>query len=237
MPTVAERACQEVVDEKMTDPEWVRLLSLTAAQLNQGKEYPQLYIEALFQKWRGSYTIYDALPFLEAHALIRSGRVQVFQIPVGVTPCRDRFVEQMDGLLGKLEYPFQARFWGGTQDEDGWVSVERPVNGLAFSECGELGFCIIPPRQYPLEVGYMNAYKLLIYLNGMGYLARWPYGHDRITIFTRYCVGSGETEFEALRTDVWGDFYTLPNPYADWWWKDGPPPAWPPEGTQLKLAF
>ena len=220
----------------MKDESWQQILASTAASLNRHDEYPVRYVDALFQKWRCAIDIYDACPFLMAHASIRTGAVAVFQIPIGKEPCADSLADEMNELLADLPGPFSATFWGGNHDEDGKVEVTRPITGLICSPGqGIVGLCIVPPLVYPLEIGYMNAYKLPRYFQpGMTRLARWPYGQDRITVYTEYWVLPGQRRFDQLQGDLWGDAHSLPNPWSDWWSSD-PHPGWPPWNRALAV--
>jgi hypothetical protein len=231
VPTVWERENRIQVNEKMKDEQWLLLLTKTALQLNNG-EYPQPYLDALFQKWRGAYTIYDALPFLMAHSKIRNGEVAIYQVPIGSTPKRDSDIEGNTEILKTLPFPFEGRFWGGNQDEDGFIITSSPVNATVLdNETKEQLWCIVPPGRTPLEVGYMNAYKLPLYFVAQNGLARWPYYQDRITVFTSSGIGTQSPDFDRLYQECWGDFDSLPNPYMDWWRKetDPPPPLFNPK--------
>jgi len=224
--TTAKQLMIKCVREKMRDPEWAKVLYDYATRLNTG-EYPERYVDALFQKhWaEGAYTLEDAYAFAQMHTMIRTGVVAIFQIPIGGEPEGDRLDTIMNARLAELPYPFHGKFWGGTQGADGTIWWERPINVIKHREDGSgCGFVIAEGQDksphMPLEVGTTASEKS--YLSFQGFdgprgLARWPYGQDRITVFTRHWVGLGEPRFEELKEDVWGSFESLPNPWDDWW--------------------
>jgi len=221
--TIAKQLAVKHVRELMANPEWAKVLYDYVTQLNAG-EYPTRYVDALFQNhWSGGgYSLEDAYAFSQMHTQIRVGIIAVFQVPIGSEPVGDRQHDKMNSLLSALPYPFHGKFWGGTQGSDGIIGWERPVNAIKHREDGSgCGYVIAPPSTHvPIEVGTTTSEKS--YLSFQGFdgpraLARWPYGQDRITVFTAHWRGLDEPEFAKLRENVWGSFESLPNPWDDWW--------------------
>ncbi len=100
----------------------------------------------------------------------------------------------MNQRLRRIVAPFQAEFWGGTQDEDGVVRATEQIT-LAADD-GVLVF--EPNATFPLEVGTTSGAKTLVQLRMFGRLARWPYGCDAIYLL-------------ALKSD---DRFGEPTPYV-----------------------
>ena len=210
--------------ELLQDPEWAKTICLYHRQLNNG-EYPPSYVDIIFEKFRYPPDIYDAMSFAQVHTVIQTGGVAIFQIPIGVTPCADERIEEMNRLLDGLSYPFSAEFWGGTADCDGELVWERPINALLQHD-GGVGFVIVPPGQARLEVGYNSAHKMCFVVNQKIPVARWPYGQSNITVLVpawEYRC-KDDSDFSALQENVWGDFATLPNPYEESWNRWGKEP-------------
>lgn len=228
-----EETCEKVVIKKIEeDPEWISILAKTIKDLNN-KEYPQKYIDVLDQKsWHRKFDMFEAYCFASIHVAINVGLLAVFQVPIGHVPVGDSQEKEMNRILKKLPFPFEAVFEGGTQDEDGYLFIDAPINALRANGKEEVSFVIVPPTLYddgtrsaiPLEVGTTSIQKTYQYLcyswNGKSRsdgLARWPYGHDRITVFSPFFFGPGDSRFSNLLEKVHGDFNIFPNPYNDEW--------------------
>lgn len=237
-----EQASQEVVAEKMEDPVWAKVLTETVGKFNS-HFWPQDYIDIIFQKGWGRPDIYDAYHFACIHAAIMDGRIAVFQIPVDCVPFGDKEIDENgifknDLVLQELKEPFGGKFWGGNYDNDGYIGWTKPINALlCIREMA--GFVIVPPfgekndsGQFvkccpcPLEVGTTNAgtthFHLRYVFAGTGEwaVARWPYGQNRITILVSatLCYSANSEGFQDMRSKVYGDFHTLPNPWDNWSW-------------------
>jgi len=215
-----ERVINEATTEKMKNTKWAQTICAYLTRLNE-YEYPPSYIDVIFQKWggQGPPNIYDAYCFAQIHYMIRTGELGVFQVPVGAIPVRDSRVKRQNTLLAKLPYPFKAEFWGGTQDEDGYLEWKKPVNCIINDGQDSLGFVIARPQAVELEVGYQPAYKTFFQLHPTHQgLARWPYGHENITVLLhrRNASALDAEDFSELRKEVVGDFNYLPNPYEEW---------------------
>lgn len=223
--TIYDQAAFRVTTEEMRNPEQASVIAMYFRQLHDG-EYPPSYRDVIFQKFgRFPIDIFDARSFAGVHASIRTGRVAIFQIPVGIEPCADKRIEEMNKRLSGIPEPFNAEFWGGTADYDGTLKWDRPVNALLNNGQDELGYVIMRPSHVGLEVGYVSSHKMHVFLNLSNGIARWPYGQKYITVLMRLgIVTASDFEFENLRKNVWGgDYYLARNPYeADWnHWKDG----------------
>ena len=211
--------CEFHVSKLMTNADWVTVLSQATAQLNSGTEYPRGYIDCIVQKWArfNTFDIYDTHDFLQVHTMIRTGEIALFQVPIGVYPVSDKETDRMNSLLSLLRYPFSAKFEGGTQGSDGYFKFDAPINCILTHENGtQRGFVIAPAQEIPLEVGYQSAHKTLFSCKAETGVARWPYGHDCITVFVKIFRGADDIGFDELKNSVYGDFDTLPNPWVTW---------------------
>lgn len=225
--TMIRQINEEVVNERMKDPLWRDVIVEAMMNLNEGK-YPTRYVDVIGQKWRNSssYDLYDTLPFLAVHTAIRTGLIAIFQVPVHETPYRDKMATANNATLSKITGPFKAKFWGGTQGEDGYIEWSKPVNAI-LDTGAECGYVIALPKIYfPLEVGTTSFVKTKFQLTYAFMdsgpccgLARWPYGQNRITVLvpSKLTHGVGDDNFPELRKQVYGDFGTLPNPWNDEW--------------------
>jgi hypothetical protein len=227
--TIWEQAARITVDKKMQEDAWVYILPKVAAGLNRGC-YPQDYLDVLCQKparFR-TYDIYDAFNILCLDYAILNGRVAIFQINIGCVPVADKLIDRQNELLSCLRYPFSATFWGGSQDEDGSLYLEQPVN--AFCVCPKTkqrGLVLIAAHGskghgIPLEVGTNSAEKMYMYLltgaRTPG-VARWPYWQDRITVLSYSFHSLGSDYFaEHVKNVHDPDFSELLVPWDDGTW-------------------
>jgi len=195
--------------------------------------YPPGYVDCIVQKFRDAVPDFvDAFNFMHLHAAIRLGRIAVGAIEVGDTPYSDKNTEGNQQLLDRLPFPFKAKFWGGTQGEDGYVEWALPFRGVLNQIVDGnpyRGVVIIRPHQWcPLEVGTQSASKTLFQLHqaistnlrsaGPMYhcLARWPYGSKHIFIFTTGFSVKSDPDFDKLRRKLKGPISSLLDPYKIW---------------------
>lgn len=102
------------------------------------------------------------------------------RILIGCEPFADAEVEKNQQALQQIEEPVSATFWGGTQNEDGVLTICREISAEFI---GLNAPSPIPIQgSYPLEVGYTNPQKTLHYLRTGPGLARWPYGSQDIYV-------------------------------------------------------
>ena len=150
------------------------------------------------------------------------------QIYVGRTPERDHNVEANDQALKNLPHPFEGEFWGGTQGHDGLIRWKTPIHCVVdHGPTKTRAFGIVGENARigaELEVGYVPAYKTLLGISfanvgvGCAHYARWPYGHDRITIFHSLYHNGIEDDFETLCERAFDTTETCLNPWA--WWEN-----------------
>lgn len=168
------------------DPKAARVIVEITRNLRNGF-YEQDYVDAIFQKSRGMYDVYDALNFGQIHAELMSGRILIVTIEVGCCPYKDHEVEKNQMALMGVEKsgPFSATFKGGLGDSDGHLSWTEPIYMERLSDHKEL---LIKPFQAPLEVGTTTIETTFNHLYYELWLARWPYRSTYITLFANIAV-------------------------------------------------
>ena len=114
----------------------------------------------------------------------RFAEVVMARVKIGVEPCEDREIAEMNRLLSEnLWHPFSAKFWGGTQGQDGTFCIAQPILFDAYDHENQRRRIESVSDEFPLEVGYISAMKVLYYLSMKGRLARWPSNDDTIYLF------------------------------------------------------
>ena len=134
------------------------------------------------QKARGLFDVYEGFAFLLVHSLMRSGVFLWADIPAKDEPSRDSSRTRNNAILRTLPRPFCAAFRGGYGDSDGFLEWSAPVD-VRVPDADNFGWCRIPARRLPLEVGYTTASRTLMHLIEDRGLARWPYGCRVIRVF------------------------------------------------------
>jgi len=202
-----------------TDPRTGAIVGECLSLLVRG-EYHQCYVDVMFQKdfRQGGINIYDAYGFSSIHAQMRLGKIAAFQIPVCDLAAYDKNTDGNNARLKSMPAPFCGEFFGGTQDEDGYIKWSEPVNAL-IQDGTEALFCIARPSRVPLEVGTTDVAKTMFYIDGGGGVARYPYGQKYITVLlpSWSILRTCDAEFEELRKAVYGgDYFVYQNPYDIW---------------------
>ena len=86
---------------------------------------------------------------------------------------RERLVQGLGGRLHCVD------IWGGTEDEDGSITLSGFIRFDAFD--GSASF-VIAVDEAPLEIGVTKARTTLRHLEHQWQLARWPYGSEWLTV-------------------------------------------------------
>lgn len=171
----------QMVEELLyNDPKATQILVEITKNLRDGS-YGQDYVDAIFQKYRSTYDVYDALKFGQIHQDIMSGRILTVTIELGSCPHKDYEAEKNQMALMGVEKsgPFSATFTGGLGDNDGFLSWSEPIYMVRLSDNKEI---LIKPGRAPLEVGYTNVETTFNHLQSELWLARWPYHSENITL-------------------------------------------------------
>jgi hypothetical protein len=191
--TIIEQANKKYCNEQMKNDDFMLTMSKTVRNLSCNL-FDQWYVDMIFQKWErfGSIDIYDAYPFACMHTLLNTGIIFLARIGIGVSPSADKCIEQNQKKLDTLWHPFSGEFWGGTQDEDGYIEVKENISFTSVSIDLETGEKFEKhdffTGKFPLEVGYISAAKTKMYFpvrGGCNRLARWAYGSDDIILMAK----------------------------------------------------
>lgn len=184
MTTVVEMGVKKVVDDFLRDEKFRATLYDYLEKMKAG--FFGWHQEVFIQKWDGDkLDIYDAYSFACLHTMFGNGKIAVARVFLGLCPGKDREVSENNDKLKKLGEPFSGEFWGGTQDEDGVISVGCDIPFLVQNFSGQLSQKLFS-GVFPLEVGYVSAGKIFMYLNSSRVCcARWPYGSEDVWLLHR----------------------------------------------------
>ncbi len=189
MTTVHERGLKEASDSCMeNDPTgWAKAVSAYSKNLKTS-HYTRKYLDVLFQyDWHTSELASEnVFGFALTHASIFNGGIAAVEIDVGSGPLKDSDVDGNNTLLKEIAKPFLATFVGGLGDSDGRLSWAVPIEldvTVGNDDMTQTRTSMkIPPGSAPLEVGYTKISRTMLHLSQERFLARWPYGHDRIAL-------------------------------------------------------
>jgi hypothetical protein len=185
MPYSVGYKMMQHVNKKMAQSEhWEPVLRQYATRIKSGF-WSEDYVNSCFQLGRGNVDVYAAYCFAHFHSWASIGKVLMAAIELDSEPERDSDVDGNHQALQSLPRPFQAAFWGGHDDCDGYVKWSEPIEFGQFDCTGREIVVEIPPRSVPLEVGYTRPDRSICHLLGEKGLARWAYGSKRIYLFVR----------------------------------------------------
>jgi len=201
MQTVWESAITSAVNRNLSNPKFSAAIAGYLGQLNGGL-YPAPYRDALGQKMRPVFDVYDAAAFANMHAAICRGYVLYTTIHIGQIPTSDHLQQENSAKLNTLErMTFYSVDTFGTRREES-VQVQATFRGGSqsgndgiFRWNGEIEFGVIDPASkrahrvtlrdgsFPFEVGYTTPPRTLGHFGFDRAVARWPYGSKRIWLF------------------------------------------------------
>jgi hypothetical protein len=105
------------------------------------------------------------------------GNIEIAVVETDSEPPSDSLLARFSP---KLPYPFEVELWGGIADFDGSIEWKEPIPFM--NSHGD--FRTHKPREYvPVEVGECHPMKMWFFLVQCAYIARYPYGWNRIVIF------------------------------------------------------
>lgn len=186
--------------EWLRDPKLSGVLSAYLANLIDGA-YGD-FIEVCFQG-RERPTPADAYGFAQVHAAKMRGAIAMAEIHLDAEPGEDRERQRNNDALraglhgadalvttqtGEQEFVgladaplFDGEFIGGAGDADGWIRWNAPLEMCVFRD-ERPSSVVVEPRKIPLEVGTTSLGSTMRHLMFDRAVARWPYGHDRLTL-------------------------------------------------------
>lgn len=199
--TMWNREHENWVNQRMSeDVTYARTIVGVLKKMREGFYNPQ-WLEAILQKWRGDFNLYEADAFIQVHASLLTGRMLHTVIEIGSTPSPDQLIKDNNEKLSVLErtnwtlvddlnecsederLTMRAEFWGGTQDEDGFFEWRGPLWLHAHVRpFGARKIQAFHNGKLPLEVGYLTPGQLLSRLGMQRGLVRWPYSQSKLWV-------------------------------------------------------
>jgi hypothetical protein len=182
MLTLHERYVKETVDQHcLENPDLAALIFNRLAWIKEG-QYTQIHLDIVTQKTCQDYSIYDAYCLVRIEALMMERKFAHREIKVAGNPRPDREDEENNRLLTNMPGSFEARFYGGPRDDDGFLKWGREEAFFRVYEEGK-DVVVLRPSVVPLEVGTTKSSRTLFHLMFDRGIARWPYGSSSIHIF------------------------------------------------------
>lgn len=179
----AKRHLDELVEEH---PE---TLSVAYDALHKLKNnfFPKDIVAALGQPYR-PISMAEALSFAYLWRDICLGNLAACRIDLGIGPLKDKFIEDNNERLQRAKKCINCDivFWGGLDDDDGFVSILDPiVLATMNTPRREITYGGGVSQTFPLEVGHQSFNKTHLTLTSHGLLARWPYGSRYLWLIKR----------------------------------------------------
>jgi hypothetical protein len=145
--------------------------------------FDPFWVDVIIQKWKYKFDIYDAHAFSKVWHLLMTGKVAYAIVGIIETPSKDKYEDINNKKLSYLAKPFRARFSGGPGGGcDGSFTWEESI----ICSIGHNGVIVenykVEPQSIALEAGGTKAERTFFHLCCETGVARWPYGHDRITV-------------------------------------------------------
>lgn len=179
-PTMYAKLWRDQVDQGIAnDPDYARRLHETIGLVNSGEMdwLADTVAQPHGQPRRGWYEV----AAIDAVALyLQHGHIVVHFLDVGMSPKSDRSRTANDAALSGLPEPWEARFWGGAGDDDGYLAWTRPVDIAHRLVTNKTIVARFQPAQIPLEAGSTQPETTMWHLTRSGGVARWPYGSNQI---------------------------------------------------------
>jgi hypothetical protein len=181
----------------MTTKDGAAAVQVYVQGLDEGR-WTEEYLERVGQYRRGGlerWPLEQIAVFAHIHSALMSGDVTEVEISTRGIPGPDSDRAGNAAKVAHLPGPFTA-FVDQSQnhaDSDGYLSWDEPIKmekslNVSFTD-GVHGkqpvMCIVelPPGSVPLEIGTTKPSRTYLHMRMDGGVARWPYGHDRITLF------------------------------------------------------
>ena len=184
MTVTADKTVEKKFMKAATDPVFMAAL---CESYGHRQDFESRIVDSVTQRFRdhGEPSLKEWYAFSNIWAHLLMGELYVTRVHVGAHPVQDSRKDENNGMLQGLPRPFTASFWGGNQPgSDGVIEWDEEIDAEELGVGGNTTRKI-PPGGAPLEAGYFSAARFWVdyIVRGLS-LARWPYGHDEILIFT-----------------------------------------------------
>jgi hypothetical protein len=182
MSVAHKSAFEEALKASVGQPKQAEIFNRYHAGLIRGF-YDQQWVDVVLQSQHNyPYTLADAAGFAVIWNAIQFGQILHVRIPTDTPPSPDNMLRENESVLQRISFPFKAMIWGGNAEQDGLLEWKEPIQ-LARTQAGNaLEILDLKEGSAPLEIGYTAASKTLSHLNRSRCVARWPYGHDCVTL-------------------------------------------------------
>lgn len=175
---------RERVDETIaSNPEYAGGLHMILRGLNAARPDRTALQGVVSQPWgRKRFDWYDAAALYEVALHLQAGLCVAACIDLGCCPQRDREQAVNQSKLDAIPDPFVAWCCGGSGDDDGRLEWRSKITIVHEMHDRERLVVAYPPSGVPLEIGYTEPETTVFHLVRDGGVARWPYGHESITL-------------------------------------------------------
>ena len=193
--TTFDQAADEGLEDALeNNPSvWGPLVVQVRRRLRE-RYYDQDVVDAVGQNGSYSYSFVDAYIFARVWGGDwMSGKIGSMVVSAG-EPGPDKEIQRnQETLDANLHEFFRAKVnpgRGGAANHDGSLSWTQPITLNRIISDADGVKQTIPwecaPETIPLEIGTTKMARTFFHLRMYGALARWPYGHDHITIMKFY---------------------------------------------------
>lgn len=198
------RAWRDRVDESIAaDSDHAAGLFRAIRRLNDPAASARALDDVVSEPWgRRRRDWYDAAAQFEVALELQAGFCVIAYVDLGALPGLDRDEHENQEKLGGLASPFTAWCAGGTGDDDGRLELDQPVQVEHEMQDDERLVVLYPPSGVPLEIGHTEPETTIFHLRRDGGVARWPYGHDRITLLLSTRVTGRRVQLETPDTVI-----------------------------------
>ena len=178
---------QVAVEEKMKDPEFVRIFGDVRDRMNDGF-YARAYIELVVTKSTRyhRYDLVDAYVFGSFTADLWKGYLMTAEVGFSGEisgPHGDKCGEENNQLLSRLVPPFRGNFRGQSHGGDGFIEWIEPIQVERRLGDEDREVIEMPPQALLLEAGNLHLYNGWHHTRAEpGGFARWPYDSPVITV-------------------------------------------------------
>jgi hypothetical protein len=192
--TIFEQGAEDLMEQEIQrDPTWMPLIIEIRKNLREGY-YAQHIVDTIGQRTSRTYTYVDAYIFGRIWCgEWLQGRLGSAVVSAGDAGEDSGIKENQETLNAHLHEHFRASVEKRI-DSDGVFRWIKPIElTLTVGEPNSVKQTstpwICPPGAVPLEIGTTTMARTFAHLQIDGGIARWPYGHDRVTVLKTRAFG------------------------------------------------